>query len=179
MLDALNSLLQSIQLAPHECRVKEYLEAATRERPSKSTQTSQPPFVLGLAWFGEDLDGKDVLASVAAYAAVLSTTFFRLYRAIRGNAIGDIIRQAGTSKYMLLYLILGGIATITITMPTPYQYVSAITAADNGTAFEKWAGTPAPGVMTEGPPPAVGVYMDDGRDEQYNYTLLSDNTLSI
>ncbi|RAH76620.1 hypothetical protein BO86DRAFT_404481 [Aspergillus japonicus CBS 114.51] len=28
-------------------------------------------FALGLAWFGEDLDGKDVLASVAAYAAVM------------------------------------------------------------------------------------------------------------
>ncbi|RAH45701.1 uncharacterized protein BO95DRAFT_463727 [Aspergillus brunneoviolaceus CBS 621.78] len=130
-------------------------------------------FALDLVRFGEDLDGKDVLESVAAHATVLSTTLFRLYRAIGGDAIGYINRQIGASKYTM-DLVLGGIATIIIPMPMSYQYVSAITAADNG-----MAGTPAPGVMTEGPLPVAGVHVDDGRDIQYNYTILSDNTPSI
>lgn len=48
------------------------------------------------------------------------------------QVLSTINRQTGASKYML-YLILGGIATIAITMPMPYQCVSANTAADNDT----------------------------------------------
>ncbi|RAH76622.1 hypothetical protein BO86DRAFT_404483 [Aspergillus japonicus CBS 114.51] len=150
----------------------------------------------GWAW-----DGPEYRRDNTAYyrrEQVLSTTLFRLYRAIGGDAIGDINRQNWASRYAL-YLILGGIATITTTMPMPYQYVSAMIAADNGTvlghpggavrkvirwAFEKQGlyhppGTPDPGVVTEGPPPAVDVYIDDGRDGEYDYNLLSDNTPGI
>ncbi|OOF92527.1 hypothetical protein ASPCADRAFT_399362 [Aspergillus carbonarius ITEM 5010] len=150
----------------------------------------------GWAW-----DGPQYRQDNLAYyrrEQVLSTTLFRIYRAIGGDAIGDIHRQTWASRYAL-YLILGGIATITTPMNMPYQYVSAMIAADNGTvlghpggavrkiirwAFEKQGlyhplGTPYPGVMTEGPPPAVDVYIDDGRDGEYDYTLPSDNTPGI
>ncbi|RAH63894.1 uncharacterized protein BO66DRAFT_444555 [Aspergillus aculeatinus CBS 121060] len=83
---------------------------------------------------------------------VLYTSLFRLYR-----AIGDINRQTGASKYML-YLILGGIATIGITMLMPYQCVSANTAADNDTILGHPGG-------------AVRKVI-----HSYNYTLLLDNT---
>ncbi|PYH78226.1 hypothetical protein BO82DRAFT_291722 [Aspergillus uvarum CBS 121591] len=150
----------------------------------------------GWAW-----DGPQYRRDDEAYymrEQVLSTTLFRLYRAIGGDAIGDINRQVWASRYAL-YLILGGIATITTKMHMPYQYVSAMIAADNGTvlshpggavrkvirwAFEKQGlyhppGIPNPGVVTEGPPPAVDVYIDDGRDGEYDYTLVSDNTPGV
>ncbi|OJJ98993.1 hypothetical protein ASPACDRAFT_44622 [Aspergillus aculeatus ATCC 16872] len=128
---------------------------------------------------------------------VLSTTLFRLYGAIGGDAIGDINRQIWASRYTL-YLILGGIAGINTRMPMPDQYVSAMIAADDRTvlghpggavrkvirwAFEKQGlyqlpDTPRP-IMSEGLPPAVDVYIDDGRNGEYDYTLLSDNTPGI
>ncbi|KAE8366573.1 hypothetical protein BDV27DRAFT_170708 [Aspergillus caelatus] len=123
---------------------------------------------------------------------ILSTTLFRLYRAIGGDAIGNFHKQNWASRYTL-YLIIGGIATITTRASMPYQYVSAMIFADNGTvlgypggavrkivrwSFEKQGlyhplNTPNPGVMTRGPPPAVDVYIDDGRDGEYDYALMS------
>ncbi|KAJ5339058.1 hypothetical protein N7452_005786 [Penicillium brevicompactum] len=129
---------------------------------------------------------------------VLSTTLFRIYRAIGGDAIGDRHKQNWASRYTL-YLIFGGIATITTRAELPYQYVSAMISADNGTvlgypggavrkiirwSFEKQGlyhplNTPAPGVMTRGPPPAVDTYIDDGRDGEYDYVPTSGNPSSI
>ncbi|KAE8412677.1 hypothetical protein BDV36DRAFT_304744 [Aspergillus pseudocaelatus] len=125
---------------------------------------------------------------------ILSTTLFRLYRAIGGDAIGNFHKQNWASRYTL-YLIIGGIATITTTASMPYQYVSAMIFADNGTvlgypggavrkivrwSFEKQGlyhplNTPEPGVMTRGPPPAVDAYIDDGRDGEYDYAPMSGN----
>ncbi|PWY93136.1 hypothetical protein BO94DRAFT_583376 [Aspergillus sclerotioniger CBS 115572] len=130
----------------------------------------------GWAW-----DGPQYRQDNLAYyrrEQVLSTALFRIYRAIGGDAIGDIHRQNWASRYTL-YLILGGIATITTRMPMPYQYVSAMIAADDGVGLYHPPNIPDPGVMTEGPPPAVDVYIDDGRDGEYDYTLLSDNTPGI
>ncbi|GIC92991.1 uncharacterized protein Aud_009470 [Aspergillus udagawae] len=123
---------------------------------------------------------------------ILSTTLFRLYRVIGGDAIGDFHKQNWASRYTL-YLIIGGIATITTRASMPYQYVSAMISADNGTvlgypggavrklirwSFEKQGlyhplDTPSPGVMTRGPPPAVDAYIDDGRDGEYDYAPMS------
>jgi hypothetical protein len=119
---------------------------------------------------------------------ILSTTLFRLYCALGGDAIGDYGRQVWASRYTL-YLILGGIARLTTMMNMPYQYVSEMIAADNGLvlgypggaarkvirwSFEKQGlyhplNRPNP-VTTRGPPPAVDVYIDDGRDGEYDYT---------
>ncbi|KAE8140147.1 hypothetical protein BDV38DRAFT_290862 [Aspergillus pseudotamarii] len=125
---------------------------------------------------------------------ILSTTLFRLYRAIGGDAIGNLHKQNWASRYTL-YLIIGGIATITTTASMPYQYVSAMILADNGTvlgypggavrkiirwSFEKQGlyhplNTPSPGVMTRGPPPAVDVYINDGREGEYDYAPMPGN----
>ncbi|KAJ5471447.1 hypothetical protein N7530_008804 [Penicillium desertorum] len=119
---------------------------------------------------------------------ILSTTLFLLYRTLGGDAIGDYDRQVWASRYTL-YLIIGGIATITTQANMPLQYVSAMISADNGTvlgypggaarkiirwSFEKQGlyhpvNGPTP-VMTPGPPPAIDTYIDDGRDGEYDYT---------
>jgi hypothetical protein len=118
---------------------------------------------------------------------ILSTTLFRLYCALGGDATGDYDRQVWASRYTL-YLILAGIASITTEMDMPHQYVSAMIAADNGLvlgypgggarkiirwSFEKQGlyhplNRPNP-VTTRGPPPAVDVYINDGRDGEYDY----------
>ncbi|KAJ5358312.1 uncharacterized protein N7496_010725 [Penicillium cataractarum] len=114
------------------------------------------------------------------------------------HARGDFHKQNWASRYTL-YLIIGGIATITTTPSMPYQYVSAMISADNGTvlgypggavrkiirwSFEKQGlyhplSTPTPGVMTRGPPPAVDPYIDAGRDGEYDYAPMSGNSPGI
>ncbi|KAL4782650.1 hypothetical protein BJX76DRAFT_281768 [Aspergillus varians] len=128
---------------------------------------------------------------------ILSTTLFRLYCALGGDAIGDYDRQVWASRYTL-YLILGGVASITTTLDMPHQYVSAMISADNGFvlgypggaarkvirwSFEKQGlynplHRPEP-VTTRGPPPAVDVYIDDGRDGEYDYIPDFGNALGV
>ncbi|KGO48578.1 hypothetical protein PEX1_060400 [Penicillium expansum] len=150
----------------------------------------------GWAW-----DGPQYRQDDRAYyrrEQILSTTLFRLYQAIGGDARGDFHKQNWASRYTL-YLIIAGIATITTTASMPYQYVSAMLSADNDTvlgypggavrkiirwSFEKQGlyhpiGTPSPGVMTRGPPPAVDTYIDDGRDGEYDYAPMSGNPPGI
>ncbi|KAJ5468862.1 hypothetical protein N7475_006614 [Penicillium sp. IBT 31633x] len=153
----------------------------------------------GWAWDGPQYRRTEDDRPLYRREQILSTTLFRLYRAIGGDAIGDLHKQNWASRYTL-YLIIGGIATITTTASFPYQYVSAMISADNGTvlgypggavrkiirwSFEKQGlyhplNTPSPGVMTRGPPPAVDAYIDDGRDGEYDYAPMSgDNSPSI
>lgn len=150
----------------------------------------------GWAW-----DGPQYRQDRGAYylrEQILSTTLFRLYRALGGDARGDFHKQNWASRYTL-YLIIGGIATISTTADMPYQYVSSMISADNGIvlgypggsvrkiirwSFEKQGlyhplGTPSPGVMTRGPPPAVDLYIDDGRDGEYDYAPMSGNPPGI
>ena len=118
---------------------------------------------------------------------ILSTSLFRIYRAIGGDATGDLARQTWASRYTL-YLIIGGIFGLVTETDTPDTYVSMMIAADSDTvighpggavrkiirwAFEKQGlyqrpGAPLP-VVTSGAPPLVDVYIDDTRNGEYDY----------
>jgi len=122
---------------------------------------------------------------------VLSTTLFRLYRSVGGDSphAGD---RAWASRYVS-YLIIKAIGTLTNTTKDPRIFVTALMNADLTTtnfeghpggalhkvirwAFEKQGlfqpnavpGAPTP-VTTEGNPPDVDVYIDDGRHGEYQY----------
>jgi hypothetical protein len=130
---------------------------------------------------------------------ILSTTLFRAYRAIGGDA--GLQRQEWASKY-ILYLIIAGIASletspITPTV-TPNPYVTAMMFADRGTilghtgggirkvirwCFEKQGlyqppNAPRP-VTSRGAPPPVDVYIDDGRNGEYDYIADFDRATGI
>lgn len=122
---------------------------------------------------------------------VLSTTLFRLYRSLGGDSphLGD---RQWAARYVS-YLIIKAIGLLTTTTNNPEVFVTALMNADLTTAsfegqpggavhkvirwaFEKQglygtnahpgAGTP---VTTEGNPPAVDVYINDGRNGEYPY----------
>ena len=123
---------------------------------------------------------------------ILCTTHFRAYRCTGGDAT-ELAAARLAARY-LVYLIIraiGSLATSPIT-PTPSAAVwaSALINADAGTnrfddelggclgkvirwSFEQQGlyqppGAPVP-VVTPGAPPAVDVYVDDGRGGQYGY----------
>jgi hypothetical protein len=123
---------------------------------------------------------------------VLSTTLFRIYRSLGGDSPYAADRR-WAARYTS-YLILKAIGTLTATTPNPEVFATALMNADLTTvdfeghpggavhkvirwAFEKqglygpnaFPGTPIP-VTTEGNPPAVDVYIDDGRHGEYQYT---------
>lgn len=118
---------------------------------------------------------------------ILSTCLFRIYRAIGGDAIGDLTKQTWASRYTL-YLIIAGIFGLVTKTLTPDTYVSLMIDADNDTimghpggavrkiirwAFEKQGlyqppGAPTP-VVSPGAPPLVDVFIDDSRNGEYNY----------
>jgi hypothetical protein len=132
----------------------------------------------------------------------LSTTLFRIYRAIGGDAIGDVQRQRWASNYTL-YLIFGGIGKLTTTSRSANQYASFMQAADSGRilgqlnypggavrkivrwAFEKQ------GLYQQPPPtqpwqnrrrgaaPFVDVYINDGRVGEYDYLADFDDAPGI
>jgi hypothetical protein len=134
----------------------------------------------GWAWFGPRYD--------IQYRGeqVLSTTLFRVYRAAGGDSANPADR-IWASRYVS-YLILKAVSFLQFTTPDPDVYVAALTEADAttglfeghpGGAFSKvfrWsfekqglyqpAGT-FPPVTTEGQPPEVDVYIDDGRAGAY------------
>ncbi len=123
---------------------------------------------------------------------ILSTTLFRAYQAIGGDS-GDFNTQTWAAQY-LVYLIVGGIASLATSpitpTPRPDIYATAMMNADAGIlgfdgqpggeirkvirwSFEKQglyqpAGAPVP-VTTPGAPPSVDVYIDDGRNGEYQY----------
>lgn len=141
----------------------------------------------GWAWGGaNDIGGYDS-------EQILSTTLFRLYRSVGGDDPHRNVKTAA-SRYVA-YLIMRAIGSLpphTVT-PTrrPDSYATKLIEADAGTrAFEgrpggtmhkviRWsfekqglyqpAGAPAP-VLSEGAPPPVDVYIDDGRAGEYGYT---------
>jgi len=121
---------------------------------------------------------------------ILSTTHFRIYRSIGGDA-SDLTSQQFAAR-MTVYLILKAISTLTPTTNpgNATGWVSALQTADHADwtsenitggayskvirwAFEKQglfqpAGTATPN-NNEGAPPAVDVYIDDGRGGEYPY----------
>lgn len=129
---------------------------------------------------------------------ILSTTLFRAYLAIGGAATASVLStwfetQTWASQY-LVYLIVGGIASLATSpiTPTPTAdiYATAMMNSDAGIigfdkqpggairkvirwSFEKQglyqpAGAPTP-VVSAGAPPDVDVYIDDGRSGEYQY----------
>ena len=144
------------------------------------------PVAGGWAWGGtQDTGGYNS-------EQILSTTHFRVYRSIGGDDTLLNRRQLG-SRYML-YLIVRAAASLGPSPITPTSnatvWATALINADNGSAvfegqpggaynkvirwgFEKQGlyqppGAPTP-VTTEGAPPDVDVYIDDGRNGEYPY----------
>lgn len=121
---------------------------------------------------------------------ILSTTMFRFYRSIGGDSIELATRQF--ASYYAVYLILRAITSLTpATNPSNAAgFATALITADSfdwtsagqtGGAYRKvirWAfekqglyqpaGTPVPN-NNVGAPPAVDVYIDDGRHGEYPY----------
>ncbi len=121
---------------------------------------------------------------------ILSTTLFRFYRSIGGDA-AELAKRQFVARYAV-YLILRAIGTLTpaTNPPDASHFADALMNADLGDwtseghaggvygkvirwAFEKQglyqpAGTPTPN-NNEGAPPAVDVYIEDGRHGEYQY----------
>jgi hypothetical protein len=110
---------------------------------------------------------------------ILSTTLFRAYRSIGGDA-NSLARREFAARFMA-YLILRAVGTLTqLSNPdSPAQFLSALLTADGGNwisegvyggaygkvfswAFEKQR-------LNDGMPPDVDVYIDDGRAGEYEY----------
>lgn len=139
----------------------------------------------GWAWFGPRYNTR------YRGEQILSTTLFRLYRSIGGdsNALAAQTRAAQSAAY----LIFKAIGLLTSTTLYPELFVSNLEEADRTTTnfkgipggalhkvvrwtFEKQGlfqpdARPGQGnkVMTEGNPPVVDVYIDDGREGEYEY----------
>jgi hypothetical protein len=133
---------------------------------------------------------------------ILSTTHFRIYRSIGGDST-DINRKRFASR-MMAYLILRAISTLTpATNPdNALGFADALMAVDLlnwttegvfGGAYNKvirWSfekqglyqppSAPLPpNVTTEGAPPPVDVYIDDGRQGEYQFQPIHWNNTSI
>lgn len=131
---------------------------------------------------------------------IISTTLFRFYRSIGGDS-ADINMQRFAASYAI-YLLLRAVGTLTsATNPSnALGLANALLTADQGDwtsaghaggaygkvirwAFEKQglyqpAGAPTP-VTTEGDPPVVDVYINDGRNGEYSYIANFWNTSDI
>jgi hypothetical protein len=123
---------------------------------------------------------------------ILSTTHFRLYRSIGGDSANVSRRRlAAREAAYLIFRAIGTLATNPVTpTPDPVIYATALSNADIGTtnfeghrggAFHKvirWSfekqglyqppDAPTP-VTTPGAPPNVDVYINDGRNGEYQY----------
>lgn len=139
----------------------------------------------GWAWFGPHWNTQ------YGGEQVLSSTLFRLYQAAGGDSPYPADR-AWASRYVS-YLIIKAIGTLTTTTPYPEVFATALMNADLTTtnfegqpggalhkvirwAFEKqglYQPNAVPGTTmpptTAGNPPAVDVYIDDGRHGEYGY----------
>lgn len=151
----------------------------------------------GWAWGGAN--------DVGGYSSeqILATTHFRAYRSTGGDD-GNIDVKRFAARYMV-YLILYATSTLTpMTNPSdPDDWATALMEADTDTlnfeghpggAFHKvirWSfekqglyqnppvGPGDPPVTTEGAPPAVDVYIDDGRNGEYTYQSNFWNTTDL
>lgn len=137
---------------------------------------------------------------------ILSTTMFRAYRSTggdeaHGNPAIQLARREFAARYMS-YLMIGAVGSMTSVAPpdSADDFVTALIDFDQtnadfeghpGGAFHKvirWAfekqglyqpaGAPSP-VTTEGAPPAVDVYINDGRDGEYEWRQNFWNTTDI
>ncbi|KAK5099126.1 hypothetical protein LTR70_001276 [Exophiala xenobiotica] len=146
----------------------------------------------GWAWGGTQSENRQYPSE-----QILSTCLFRIYRAIGGDATGDLARQTWASRYTL-YLIIGGIFGLVTETRTPDTYVSLLIAADRDTiighpggavrkiirwAFEKQGlyqrpGAPRP-VVAPGAPPLVDVFIEDTRNGEYNYRAVFNDATGI
>lgn len=139
----------------------------------------------GWAWFGPRWNTQ------YGGEQVLSTTLFRFYRAIGGDS--PHLPTQRRAAEVTAYLIFKAIGLMTATTPLPEVFVGHLQTADRTTpsfkgipggalhkvvrwAFEKqglFQPGAAPGqpqtVNREGNPPAVDVYIDDGRGGEYTY----------
>ncbi|MGI8806991.1 MAG: hypothetical protein ACR2KK_03955 [Acidimicrobiales bacterium] len=140
----------------------------------------------GWAWGGSN--------DIGGYSSeqILSTTHFRLYRSIGGDSLSTARRRTAAREvaYLIIRatgLLAGGRITPT---PNPGVWATTVMNADVGTvSFEGYRGgayhkvvrwafekqglyqpplTPAP-VTQVGAPPAVDVFIDDGRDGEYQW----------
>ncbi len=131
---------------------------------------------------------------------ILSTTMFRVYRSTGGDST-NIDKERFGARYVA-YLIIKAIGALSpATNPSdPDGFATALMDADAGTldfdgiaggavhkvirwGFEKQglyqpAGAPTP-VTSEGDPPDVDVYIDDGRNGEYEYLANFWNTEDI
>ena len=137
------------------------------------------------AWGGTDDDG--------AYGSeqVLSTSHFRIYRSVGGDH-PDLIEREFAARYISYLIIFGtGLLTPATNPNSPEEWVSYMQIADFLTsnfegqprgcvhkvirwAFEKQGafqlpGTPTP-ITSEGAPPNVDVYINDGRNGEYQFS---------
>ncbi|WP_272003026.1 hypothetical protein [Roseovarius sp. ZX-A-9] len=139
----------------------------------------------GWAWFGPNWNTQ------YGGEQVLSSTLFRFYRSIGGDSTNLNTRRRAADT--TAYLIFKAIGLLTSTTQFPEVYEGNLETADKTTtslagipggalhkvvrwAFEKqglFQPGAAPGqgnnVSTEGNPPAVDVYIDDGRGGEYEY----------
>lgn len=139
----------------------------------------------GWGWFGPNWNTQ------YGGEQVLSTTLFRLYRSIGGDSADLNTRRRAAET--TAYLILKGIGLLTSTTQFPEVFVGHMQTADlTTTTFKgiaggalhkvvRWAfeqqglfqAAAAPGqgqtVNRVGDPPAVDVYIDDGRNGGYQY----------
>ncbi|MEO6653978.1 MAG: hypothetical protein ABIP17_15125 [Ilumatobacteraceae bacterium] len=148
------------------------------------TRRHDRPVGGGWAWGGTNDTGG------YASESILSTTHFRIYRSLGGDST-----QLATRRFAARvtgYLMLRGVGTLTpMTNPSNVSsWAQALLDADAGDwtseglaggaygkvirwAFEKQGLFQAPGAPTpvarEGAPPAVDVYVDDGRHGEYQY----------
>jgi hypothetical protein len=154
----------------------------------------------GWAWGGTEDDGNQ------GSRQILSTTMFRAYRSTggddaHGNPAIQLARREFAARYMS-YLMIGAVGSMTSAAPpaSADDFATALIDFDQtnadfeghpGGAFHKvirWsfekqglyqpAGAPVP-VTTEGAPPAVDVYIDDGRDGEYEWRQNFWNTTDI
>lgn len=154
----------------------------------------------GWAWGGSMDDSR------SQSRQILSTTMFRAYRSTGGDeAHGDpaiqLARREFAARYMS-YLMIGAVGSMTAAAPpsSADDFATALIDFDQtnadfeghpGGAFHKvirWAfekqglyqpvGAPTP-VTTEGAPPAVDVYINDGRDGEYEWRQNFWNTTDI
>jgi hypothetical protein len=146
----------------------------------------------GWAWKGVNDDTQYLSEQI------MSTLQFRIYRALGGDAEQAQAAEREAMQHFAarycVYLIVGGIGSLTATNTNPAVYASAMMNLDLGTpslsfgrqtvaggavhkvirwSWEKAGlyqppGAPLP-VTTEGAPPAVDVFIDDGRHGEYDH----------
>ncbi len=155
---------------------------------------------LGWAWGGTEDDGNQ------GSRQILSTTMFRAYLSTggddaHGNPAIQLVRREFAARYMS-YLMIGAVGSMTAAAPpsSADDFVTGLIDFDQtnadfeghpGGAFHKvirWtfekqglyqsAGASTP-VTTEGAPPSVDVYINDGRDGEYEWRQNFWNTTDI